>query len=154
MDALGIKDGSYPRTLLDEIRSTLDLTELLAINNALETAIVNSTPSAVAYFQSFTVPQGETWLVAGTGASYLTGAAELMKMAIVWRANIGGAASSVMRKWDSVGADVAGLGAYSASVTGPFWLPSGSFLGFVVERITTAGSISVNQGISFLRCRR
>lgn len=154
LDSLGIKSGSYPSSLLDEIRSTIDLMEIVAVNNCLELLQVNTVVSAVGHTTSYTVPQGETWLVAASGVQALTTATDAIVLSMEYRANFGGAPGTTLRKWQSGGRTPVGIGNSVSASEGHFWLPSGSFLGFCTEFWASAGTINVGHGASILRCRR
>lgn len=159
LDGLGIKSGAYPRTLLEDIRPTLDLLELVAINNAFEiltgTVAVASLSGGARTIAALTVPQGETWLVQGFNVNCTTGAAELC---VIQAAIFGGPNASVpLRVWNISGADLGGAAAIMSPLSAsdaPFWSSSGQALGFWLFRSVTAATITVGLTASILRCRR
>ena len=154
LDSLGIKSGSYPRTLLEDIRPILDLWEIVAVNNATEILTSSTTVNVTGLVNTFVVPSGETWLVPFAGLAGTTLVGEAIVIRQVLRANSGTNFTVGVRTWPSVGSRTAAVSQFNTASDGPFWLNSGSAIGYQVETITTAGTIAITHNVVILRCRR
>ena len=156
MDWLGIKFGSYPRTLLDEIRPTVDITPVLGVNAALEILLATTAVNAAGYFNQQAVPVGETWYCAYSCVGVLPalGAAEQISFGLEVQADLAGGVYRPLRHWPSDSLSTAGVNRPVASAPEGFWLPSGQIIGTHVQKITTAGTITLNQYTAIIRCRR
>jgi hypothetical protein len=156
MDWLGIKFGAYPRSLMDDIRPVVDISDIVGVNAALEIVLGTTAVNAVGYFNQQAVPPGETWYVAYSCVSVLPalGAAEQISFALEVQADIALGVFRPLRHWPSDSPTAAGVYRPVASAPDPFWLPSGQIIGTHVQKITTAATITLNQYTAIIRCRR
>lgn len=145
----GLTGQAVSKNVIQEIQPTLEILELLAASNALELPIVaaqNVAAPGLVRVPELTVPQTEAWLVRGFGCVASTGAAELLRGRL-----ISGRTSSVgdlaIRQhgtpFYSSATDAAAVSLCAAAANGAFFLFANDFLGFSVERITTAATIAV-----------
>lgn len=156
LDMLGISAGSYPRTLLDEIRSTIDLTQLLAVTNCLENVSGVYTPSLGSNGSpvsgNLAVPQGEVWLVSGATAVTVCTAVQAIRYSLATMYTAGGLFVPV-QTFDIQGQTLAAVA--NNVVVGtkePFWLTGGMIIGLNVE--TFVGALSTTVQARILRCRK
>jgi hypothetical protein len=156
LDMLGIKSGAYPNNLIENIQPTLELFELLAESNATE--IVSATNNVVAggvgLFASHTVPQGEIWLCSGFSSACTTLVAEAITLSLIKRSLAVGVGGAPTRRWTKEGNVAAAINYVASASEGFFWAGAGSYIGFMVHSVTTAGTIVVTTSGAILRCRR
>lgn len=156
LDALGIKSGSYPRTLSDILIPTLDILPPIvnqACNDFIETSLAIGATGLFTFANAFNVPQSEAWLVRGFSVSTTTLVTEQMTMkAVLNKTSL--AQVNTLREGPLAGQIAAKVTYVESSLLGPFWVTSNDYFGCIVESITTAATISVGARISMLRCRR
>lgn len=154
LDGFGIRDGSYPRTLSDQMIATFDLAEILSAANCVELVQVTTATAVVGALAGLQPSQGETLFIYGVAVSATTLVAEQISLALQVR-NVGAAGAFLpVRSTDSDHPTAAGIYTGFAAFNSPFWLPTGSQLIPVVKKITTAATISVTISAAILRCRR
>jgi len=96
-----------------------------------------------------TVPQGKLWLVTGLNTRVVTGAAELtrLKLALI---PIPGQVLCIGASGTSSLTDAAAAGVAAVSLDKPILIGPGYRLGAMVERVTTAGSLTMNSDVRFI----
>ena len=157
LDALGIKSGAYPRNLLEDIRPTIDIIDVIGTVNCTELLNASSNVTASGFFANtaiFRVPQGETWLVNGAVARAATLVGESIVMSLAVFAELPPGSFLPVRKWPAEGSRAAGVSLVTCGCQSPFWVASGMSIGVAVEQTTTAGTIVASVTAQILRGRR
>ena len=156
-DLLGIKAGNYPNQLVESIRPTLDLWELLSASNALEEVAGSNAFGSGSFSGGFAllpVPQGEIWLVKGFSITAQTGPAEQFVFKPCLLANHNGLVNTPYRSWDVTGVTVATASIYVGTSTGPFFLGPGEAIGLALQTCITAATITATARAYIQRARR
>lgn len=144
--------GRYPNFLEEGIRSSIDITEMLALMGS-EYLQSSAALSGTASLGAAIVPAGEAWYVLQQSAIGTAGGAEVLDLQC--QVQIPQAATfyscPVGPLVPSHPAGAAGAAAVRAGIWRPYWAPPGSTISCLVARITTAGTITVTSSVVFLR---
>jgi hypothetical protein len=154
LDALGIKSGAYPNQLAEVLQPFVPILDLLASSACSE--IVSTTVNANSVGQSvgFTIPQGEVWLCSGFSVQATTLVGEAITLSLIQRSIAAGSGGNAIRRWAADGSSAVGVRFSVSASDGLFWAQGGTYIGFAVHNITTAGNIVVTVSGNILRCRR
>jgi len=144
----GLTGQAISKALEENIQSTLEILDFVAVGNCREVPIVAAQNVAAAQIvrpPELTVPDTEAWLVRGASVLATSGAAELVRATLIaGRTTSGG--DKGLRELGAQGytsaTDAAAVGIAGSFARGPFVLGPGDFIGALVSRITTAGTIA------------